>query len=834
MHRSDCWRGLASACVLACLTACGGGGYPSSPIDQRQAVLAEATATTWVHIADEGQSFTVSGTQTVRYGAQSSWVQKSVTSSGQCTNAFFGSDPLNGVVKSCERLSTTNQAPSATIANPTAGQTFRAGQTVAFSGSATDPEDGSVPASRLTWWAELHHDTHTHPFQPMTTGGSGSVTIPVRGETSDNIWYRFHLRATDSQGATNEVTRDLLPQKSHFTLSTQPAGLHLTLDGQPLTAPRTTTGVVGMERDLGAADQDFNGRRYRFTRWSDGGAAMHTIATPAADTTYVATFTDVGAATNQPPAIALSFPATGTVNQPMTLTATASDSDGTVAKVEFFDGINWIGADTNNPYTLTWTPRSTGQHNLRARATDDDGAMKMTAPQYVTINGTTSDTTPPTVALTAPAKFASGLAGTISLSATASDNVGVQSVEFQVDGMAAGAADTSSPYSVSFDTNKLASGQHVVRARARDAAGNLSGWSSATVAFGGTRTLPQGFSRIMNWVTGLSGATAIARASDGRFFVAEQGGHLRVVKNGALLATPFVSLSVDSAGERGLIGVTLDPNFATNHFVYVYYTTTQNGAHNRISRFTANGDVAVAGSELVLVNLPALSTATNHNGGALHFGIDGKLYVGVGENASPSKAQNLADPFGKLLRFNADGSIPTDNPFYASQTGLARAVWAYGLRNPFTFAVQAGTGRIHINDVGQNTWEEINRGTSGANYGWPGSEGPDNVTAGITGPSFTYKHSATSPPGTGPGGFFTGFAIAGAAFYPDTGMFPAPYRGNYFFADYVSGFVALYDVANNAAYAFSTGFTSPVDMAVGTDGALYVLTRSALARISSP
>ena len=109
----------------------------------------------------------------------------------------------------------------------------------------------------------------------------------------------------------------------------------------------------------------------------------------------------------------------------------------------------------------------------------------------------------------------------------------------------------------------------------------------------------------------------------------------------------------------------------------------------------------------------------------MHFGSDGKLYVGVGENADAALAQNLASPFGKLLRFNEDGTIPTDNPYYATQSGLARAVWASGLRNPFTFAVQPGTGRIHINDVGQDTWEEINLGVAGANYGWPSSEGPE-------------------------------------------------------------------------------------------------------------
>ena len=445
------------------------------------------------------------------------------------------------------------------------------------------------------------------------------------------------------------------------------------------------------------------------------------------------------------------------------------------------------------------------------------------------------DTTTPTATLTAPADLAAGLTGIVTLSAAAADNVGVSSVEFQIDGVPIGSADTSAPFSTSLDTSAYPSGQHVLRARAADAAGNVSAWSTALVKFGGSVTQPSGFTRNESWVMGLSSATAFAQAPDGRFFVAEQGGALRVIKNGALLATPFASFAVDSNGERGLLGVTLDPAFATNGFVYLYSTRTAGGSHNRISRLTANGDVMAAGSELTLVDLPNLSRATNHNGGGMHFGADGKLYVGVGENANPPQAQDLSLPFGKLLRFNADGSIPSDNPFFATQSGLGRAVWAYGLRNPFTFAVQPGTGRIHINDVGQNTWEEIDVGAAGANYGWPASEGPDNVTAGITRPLFTYKHSDASPLGSGAGGFFKGFAIAGGSFYPSSGAFPAGYRDQYYFADFVSQFVGRVDMANgNAAYAFASLSGSPVDLIVGSDSAVYVLTRGNVTRISSP
>lgn len=445
-----------------------------------------------------------------------------------------------------------------------------------------------------------------------------------------------------------------------------------------------------------------------------------------------------------------------------------------------------------------------------------------------------SDTQVPQATLTAPLAFADGLTGTVTLTANATDDVGVTSVEFQVDGIAVGTADTTAPYSATVAVADHAAGQHVVRARARDASGKVSAWSAATVRFGGAGTGPGGFNVTNSWISGLTRATAIAESPDGRLFVALQDGTLRIVKNGALLPTPFLTLTVDGNGERGLIGVALHPDFATNGYVYVHYTTPENGSHNRISRFVASGDVS-DGVESKLVDLPVLSSATNHNGGAIHFGADGKLYVGVGDNAQGAPAPLLTSVLGKLLRFNDDGSIPTDNPHYATQAGQARAIWARGLRNPFTFAVQPVTGKIHINDVGENTWEEINVGAAGANYGWPATEGDTTVT-GVTAPLFAYKHTDATPPGSGPGGFFTGFSIAGGAFYPATGgRFPAAYAGNYFFADYVSKFVGRLDPANdNAAYTFAKISGNPVDLLAGRDGALYVLNRGSITRIAVP
>ena len=195
------------------------------------------------------------------------------------------------------------------------------------------------------------------------------------------------------------------------------------------------------------------------------------------------------------------------------------------------------------------------------------------------------------------------------------------------------------------------------------------------------------------------------------------------LRTALLLATPFLTVTVDSSGERGLLGVAFDPNFVSNQLVYIYYTATTPTIHNRISRFTAAGDVAMAGSETIVMDLNNLSTATNHNGGALHFGPDGNLYVAVGDNANGDNAQSLSTRHGKMLRISSTGGIPTDNPFFNSATGDNRAIWALGLRNPFTFSFQPGIGRMFINDVGEGTWEEINDGIAGSNYGWPNCEG---------------------------------------------------------------------------------------------------------------
>jgi glucose/arabinose dehydrogenase len=317
------------------------------------------------------------------------------------------------------------------------------------------------------------------------------------------------------------------------------------------------------------------------------------------------------------------------------------------------------------------------------------------------------------------------------------------------------------------------------------------------------------------YVSGLTRPTAMTFAPDGRLFVSEQDGKIRIVKNGTLLPTPALKLAVSKAGERGVQSTAFDPDFAHNGFIYLYYTATS-PAHNRLSRFTVTGDTIDPASEKILIDLEPLN-AVYHNSGALHFGEDGKLYISVGDNVRGAVAQSTDNLLGKILRINPDGTIPTDNPFYKTATGINRAIWDMGLRNPFTFAIEQGTGRLFINDVGDATWEEVDRdsGHGGNNFGWPNFEGPSNDPR-FTTPLYYYGHNP-------------GAAIVGGVFYPNSGgTFPSGYNGKYIFADHVDGLIQALDpdTGKIVGVISKSNITANADLDIGPDGALYYLERT--------
>ncbi len=309
-------------------------------------------------------------------------------------------------------------------------------------------------------------------------------------------------------------------------------------------------------------------------------------------------------------------------------------------------------------------------------------------------------------------------------------------------------------------------------------------------------------------VTALAGPTALAFTPDGRMLATTQLGQLRVYTGGALLAAPALDLAARgnfcSNSERGLLGVAVDPNFATNGFIYLYYTVQRGSScsatpvpANRVTRWILGDDNRASGEVVLIDNIP--SPAGNHNGGDLNFGKDGLLYISVGDGGStPLTARQLSALTGKILRIAPNGDIPASNPYRgadsvrcngaggtADTTKKCQEIYASGLRNPFRMAFDPnafGT-RFFINDVGQDTWEEIDQGQAGADYGWNVREGhcangsTTNCGApptGMTNPLHDYGRDTGCK------------SITGGAFVPN-GLWPAAYDNTYLFADYVCG-----------------------------------------------
>ena len=222
-------------------------------------------------------------------GASYTLANAQLGDSGALFDVIVSNDFGSATSDTAQLTVTQNTAPAAAITQPVAGTTYAGGSVINYAGTGNDLEDGVLPASAFTWWVDLHHDDHTHPRMPETSGSkSGSFTIPTLEETSANVFYRFHLRVTDSGGLTHSVSRDIQPRKSTITLATNPAALQLRLDGQPVTAPHTFVGVEGIVRSLEAVSPQ--GTSWVFSSWSDGGARVHDISTPTANTTYTAQF----------------------------------------------------------------------------------------------------------------------------------------------------------------------------------------------------------------------------------------------------------------------------------------------------------------------------------------------------------------------------------------------------------------------------------------------------------------------------------------------------------------------------------------------------------------
>ncbi len=289
-------------------------------------------------------------------------------------------------------------------------------------------------------------------------------------------------------------------------------------------------------------------------------------------------------------------------------------------------------------------------------------------------------------------------------------------------------------------------------------------------------------------------------AGDPRLFVVEQPGRIRVVRDGLLLPTPFLDLTarVGAGGERGLLSVAFHPAFASNGLLFVDFTDREGST--RIERYRVGPDPSRADPASAKLVLLVEQPASNHNGGLIAFGPDGKLYVGMGDGGGGGdprgNGQDPATLLGAMLRIDVDAgdpyAIPADNPF-AGGTGGRGEIWATGLRNPWRFSFDREGGNLYVADVGQGAWEEVdvvNASDGGLNFGWNRMEGSHCYPAGsscdrsgLVLPALEYSHSE-------------GCSVTGGYVYRGSAI--PGLRGHYFYADYCSGWIRSFRFADGS------------------------------------
>jgi len=324
---------------------------------------------------------------------------------------------------------------------------------------------------------------------------------------------------------------------------------------------------------------------------------------------------------------------------------------------------------------------------------------------------------------------------------------------------------------------------------------------------------------------GLNEPTDMRFLPDGSILITEKGGAIRYFKNGQLQSQPLITIPTETGGERGVTAVEIDPDFTTNHYIYVAYTGSDD--HERLSRLTVTGYTGGQANDALSVNptsekilLASDQVAGNfHQGGGLAFGPDGKFYWSLGDNFNSSNSQSLSTLQGKILRFtiNADGTIstPVDNPFVNTE-GANPLIYALGFRNPFRF-VFTPDGTLLEGDVGGTAWEELNVVTRGANYGWPLAEGFCN-NCGYVNPIYAYAHTPL-PEKAG--------AITAVMFYTGTEL-GTEYQNRVFIADYTRGFIRALTFDSKFTslideHTFDDGAGTPIKLMEGPDGYIYQL-----------
>ena len=372
----------------------------------------------------------------------------------------------------------------------------------------------------------------------------------------------------------------------------------------------------------------------------------------------------------------------------------------------------------------------------------------------------------------------------------------------------------------SFHIFQQPTGTHRVRLELVDGANHPLGNPESTQTITVTIVEPPGGElRLEPVLNGLTDATSMAMAPDGRVFYNElRTGNVRIVDIAGgvwhLRPTPFFHVDVGQGTEQGLLGLVLDPNFSTNRFVYIYYVTSD-GTQKRLIRLK---EVNGQGTEETPI-LEGVPAGQIHNGGILRFGPDGKLYVTSGETDHHDLAQDLGSLGGKILRLNADGSIPSNNPF-----GNSSRVYAMGLRNSFGMVFHPQTGDLWVTENGPDRNDEVNRIVGGGNYGWP-------IVTGIANdPRFRDPIVAFTPT----------LGITGLVTIPANAVYPSAFHNNLLFADVNSGQLhrivlagsgAQLDHLGSVSIAFNGGVGPLLDLIQGPDGYVYVSGFSAIYRV---
>lgn len=337
-------------------------------------------------------------------------------------------------------------------------------------------------------------------------------------------------------------------------------------------------------------------------------------------------------------------------------------------------------------------------------------------------------------------------------------------------------------------------------------------------------------------ISNLEQPISMTFSPSGKLFIIQKSGEILLCETGGALpmtAVPYFTIpNLYDEGEHGLLDMVLDPDFAANGYFYVFYTKRINNnpklnSYNMVSRFTHDlaTNQIVSDSEFIIWENPELNKSCCHTGGSLMFGADDKLYLTTGEDFDLNQAQDLSRAGGKVLRFNKDGSIPTDNPF-VSTLGALPEVYAYGLRNPFRASFDAESGNIYIGEVGGNNqnaaWEDVNVVQPGANYGWPacgdggtGRNGDGSCVDGsFTDPIFTYAHGGNPA------------CVTGGVRYRGN-QYPSEYQGAYFYGDYERSWIKYltFDNAGNVTgnHEFDNNVEKVVNIKEGPDGNLYWL-----------